>query len=121
MAQVRKGNYEEAFTHLRQSVFLTDNLLYSEPWAWMQPTRHALGALLLLRVMSQKQNHSIAPIWGSTTRCYAAYNIATGAIPKNGTACTSCPPIRPCLRPRLKGADKGPKRPIFNPPRGHEA
>jgi tetratricopeptide (TPR) repeat protein len=47
MAQERKGNYEEAFTHLRQSVALDDNLLYSEPWAWMQPTRHALGALLL--------------------------------------------------------------------------
>jgi len=45
--EYRKGNYEEAFKHLRQSVFLTDNLLYSEPWAWMQPTRHALGALLL--------------------------------------------------------------------------
>ena len=47
MAQERKGNYEEAFTHLRQSVELDDNLLYSEPWAWMQPTRHALGVLLL--------------------------------------------------------------------------
>jgi catechol-2,3-dioxygenase len=22
-------------------------MLYDEPWAWMQPTRHALGALLL--------------------------------------------------------------------------
>ena len=45
--EYRKGNYEKAFKHLRQSVFLDDNLLYSEPWAWMQPTRHALGALLL--------------------------------------------------------------------------
>ena len=26
---------------------LDDNLPYDEPWGWMQPTRHALGALLL--------------------------------------------------------------------------
>jgi uncharacterized protein with NRDE domain len=26
---------------------LDDNLTYDEPWAWMQPARHALGALLL--------------------------------------------------------------------------
>jgi hypothetical protein len=28
-------------------VNLEDTLPYAEPWAWMQPTRHALGALLL--------------------------------------------------------------------------
>ena len=43
----RKGHTEEAFRHLRRSVELDDNMLYDEPWAWMQPTRHALGALLL--------------------------------------------------------------------------
>ena len=43
----RKGRIEEAFRHLRRSVELDDNMLYDEPWAWMQPTRHALGALLL--------------------------------------------------------------------------
>ena len=36
-----------AFAHLRQSVALDDNLPYDEPWGWMQPARHALGALLL--------------------------------------------------------------------------
>jgi hypothetical protein len=30
-----------------KSVELDDGLPYDEPWAWMQPTRHALGALLL--------------------------------------------------------------------------
>ena len=45
--EYRKGNYDEAFAHLRKSVELDDNLPYQEPWAWMQPTRHALGALLL--------------------------------------------------------------------------
>ncbi len=43
----RKGAYEEAFAHLRRSVELDDALPYDEPWGWMQPTRHALGALLL--------------------------------------------------------------------------
>ncbi|MEM7533774.1 MAG: hypothetical protein AAF639_16435 [Chloroflexota bacterium] len=45
--EYRKGNYDAAFAHLRQSVYLDDTLAYAEPWGWMQPTRHALGALLL--------------------------------------------------------------------------
>ena len=45
--EYRKGNVDAAFAHLRQSVELDDNLPYDEPWGWMQPTRHALGALLL--------------------------------------------------------------------------
>jgi tetratricopeptide (TPR) repeat protein len=45
--EYRKRNYDVAFAHLRKSVELEDNLPYAEPWAWMQPTRHALGALLL--------------------------------------------------------------------------
>ena len=45
--EYRRGNFEAAFAHLRNSVELDDNLLYEEPWGWMQPTRHALGALLL--------------------------------------------------------------------------
>ena len=42
-----KGEHEEAFDHLRRSVTIDDNLPYDEPWGWMQPTRHALGALLI--------------------------------------------------------------------------
>ena len=45
--EYRRGNYETAFAHLRKSVELDDALPYDEPWGWMQPTRHALGALLL--------------------------------------------------------------------------
>ncbi|WP_377187417.1 hypothetical protein [Ruegeria meonggei] len=44
--EYRKGNYDLAFAHLRRSVELDDTLPYDEPWGWMQPTRHALGALL---------------------------------------------------------------------------
>jgi tetratricopeptide (TPR) repeat protein len=43
----RKGNFDIAFARLRKAVELDDNLPYDEPWGWMQPTRHALGALLL--------------------------------------------------------------------------
>ena len=42
-----KGDYAEAFAHLRESVRLDDNLNYIEPWAWMHPPRHALAALLM--------------------------------------------------------------------------
>ncbi len=43
----RIKDYDVAFAHLRKSVALDDALPYEEPWGWMQPTRHALGALLL--------------------------------------------------------------------------
>jgi len=43
----RLGDFDIAFAHLRRSVELDDTLPYDEPWGWMQPTRHALGALLL--------------------------------------------------------------------------
>ncbi|MEP4194410.1 MAG: tetratricopeptide repeat protein [Aliishimia sp.] len=42
-----KGNHEIAFAHLRKAVELEDALPYDEPWGWMMPSRHALGALLL--------------------------------------------------------------------------
>lgn len=43
----REGRFDEAFEHLRSAVRLDDGLPYDEPWGWMQPTRHAYGALLL--------------------------------------------------------------------------
>ncbi|KAL2817165.1 hypothetical protein BJX63DRAFT_117763 [Aspergillus granulosus] len=45
--EYRRGNFEEAFTYLEHSIQLDDTLPYDEPWGWMQPTRHAYGALLL--------------------------------------------------------------------------
>lgn len=45
--EYRRGRFEPAFTHLRRAVRMEDGLEYDEPWSWMQPTRHALGALLL--------------------------------------------------------------------------
>lgn len=43
----RKGDFDAAFASLERSISLDDNLPYDEPWGWMQPTRHAYGALLL--------------------------------------------------------------------------
>jgi tetratricopeptide (TPR) repeat protein len=43
----RKGDFDLAFEELRRSISLDDSLPYDEPWGWMQPTRHAYGALLL--------------------------------------------------------------------------
>ena len=45
--EYRKGNHEKAFALLRTAVERDDALHYDEPWGWMMPTRHALGALLL--------------------------------------------------------------------------
>ena len=44
--EYRKQNYDRAFTSLRLAVARDDALNYTEPWAWMHPPRHALGALL---------------------------------------------------------------------------
>ena len=42
-----QGNHQEAFKHLRLAVKRDSNLLYDEPWGWMMPARHVLGALLV--------------------------------------------------------------------------
>jgi tetratricopeptide (TPR) repeat protein len=43
----RKADYAAAWCHLQRAIELDDTLPYDEPWGWMQPTRHAYGALLL--------------------------------------------------------------------------
>ena len=43
----RRGDLDDAWTDLRRAIALDDTLPYDEPWGWMQPTRHAYGALLL--------------------------------------------------------------------------
>lgn len=42
----RAGKHDHAFERLRDAVARDDALNYTEPWAWMHPPRHALGALL---------------------------------------------------------------------------
>ncbi len=43
----REGKADAAFQLLREAVVLEEALSYDEPPGWMQPVRHALGALLL--------------------------------------------------------------------------
>jgi tetratricopeptide (TPR) repeat protein len=43
----REGKLDEAFATLRAGAELEDQLAYDEPPGWMQPVRHALGALLM--------------------------------------------------------------------------
>jgi tetratricopeptide (TPR) repeat protein len=42
----RRGDHERAFELLREAVRLDVALNYDEPWGWMEPAEHALGALL---------------------------------------------------------------------------
>jgi hypothetical protein len=46
------GNYAAAYASLEDAVKLNDSLVYDAPWGWMQPPRHALGALLLEQVIT---------------------------------------------------------------------
>ena len=45
--EYRKGHHARAFSLLRLAVQRDDSLRYDEPWGWMMPVRHSLGALLL--------------------------------------------------------------------------
>ena len=44
--EYRRGDHERAFALLREAVALDARLNYDEPWGWMEPAQHALGALL---------------------------------------------------------------------------
>ncbi|HSG69188.1 MAG TPA: hypothetical protein VLA12_02165 [Planctomycetaceae bacterium] len=43
----REGRSDEAYGLLRKAVEMEEGLTYDEPPGWMQPVRHALGALLM--------------------------------------------------------------------------
>ena len=58
--RLRRGDHDAAFAHLRTAIALEDDLPYAEPWGWMQPIRHALGALLWSRGVRPKQRLFIA-------------------------------------------------------------
>lgn len=45
--EYRRGNYELAYRLLEVAIARDDSLRYDEPWGWMMPVRHSLGALLL--------------------------------------------------------------------------
>jgi tetratricopeptide (TPR) repeat protein len=43
----RIGDIQRSFGCFEKAILLSDGLPYDEPWGWMQPPRHAYGALLL--------------------------------------------------------------------------
>lgn len=45
--EFRRGNHDVAFAALRRAMAGDEKLRYDEPWGWMMPPAHALGALLL--------------------------------------------------------------------------
>jgi tetratricopeptide (TPR) repeat protein len=45
--EYRRGDYETAFSRLREAIRLEDELPFAEPWGWMLPARHAYAALSL--------------------------------------------------------------------------
>jgi len=52
--EYRRGNDDHAFVLLRDAVKQDLALHYDEPWGWMMPASHALGALLLDRSRGQE-------------------------------------------------------------------
>lgn len=45
--EYRRGNYDRSFELLRTAVARDVALKYDEPWGWMMPVAHSLGALLV--------------------------------------------------------------------------
>jgi tetratricopeptide (TPR) repeat protein len=68
----RRGEHDAAFAFLREAVVRNDALRYDEPWGWMVPPRHALGALLLEQ--------------GRVDEAIAVFEADLGRHPKNGWA-----------------------------------
>jgi hypothetical protein len=59
---VRNGKLDEGLSELSVAVNAEDALRYDEPPGWILPVRHSLGANLMQRVISPKQNRFIARI-----------------------------------------------------------
>jgi tetratricopeptide (TPR) repeat protein len=94
--EFRRGNHEAAFAALRKAAELDDALRYDEPWGWMMPPRHALGALLLEA--------------GRTADAEAAYRQDLVRHPENGWALRG---LAECLEHRGATADAAAVRSRF--------
>ena len=79
--EYRRGHYERAFELLREGVKRDVALHYDEPWGWMMPVSHSLGALLLEQ--------------GKVEEAKAVYRSDLGLHPSNGWALHG---LAECLR-----------------------
>jgi hypothetical protein len=80
-----EGGHDAAFVALREAVALNDGdpalvfdmsqqattIVYDEPWGWMMPARHALGALLLDRAAAEDTTRA-RPLVDEAEACYRA-------------------------------------------------
>ena len=85
--EYRKAAYDDAFAHLRGRSRSKTPLPYAEPWAWMQPSRHAYGALLL------EQGH--------VEEAEAAYPADLGLDDTLARACSTPERLEPARLPRM--------------------
>jgi tetratricopeptide (TPR) repeat protein len=102
--EYRRGNYERAFAHLREAVHRDTHLVYDEPWGWMVPARHALGALLL----EQHQHAEAADVFRADLRVYPnnPWSLCGlhDALVEAGDH-TAAQALRPALQQALRHAD----------------
>mmetsp|Transcript_33223 Transcript_33223/g.100392 ORF Transcript_33223/g.100392 Transcript_33223/m.100392 type:complete len:274 (+) Transcript_33223:1166-1987(+) len=69
----RCGPAEGAFLLLQDTIAAEESLVYDEPWGWMQPARHALGALLLEHAdNSDADDRQVAAILARAEAVYRA-------------------------------------------------
>lgn len=47
ISKSKPADFDSVFAIFREAIQLSEDLNYNEPWGWMVPIRHALGALLL--------------------------------------------------------------------------
>ena len=65
---MRTGQYEEAFWELNMAATLSDDLVYDEPWGWMQPPLHALGARRATKRPAAKRAHRASTLCWTSSR-----------------------------------------------------
>ena len=111
----RQRKYPRAFGALRRATQLEDALPYDEPWGWMTPTRHALGALLLERAAAAAADSRRAADAGQAAQlahesascraeAEATFRADLQRYPNNLWALTG---LRDCIRARQPQAAAG--------------
>lgn len=86
--EFRRGNHDVAFAALRDAVRRDEELKYDEPWGWMMPASHPLGALLLAA--------------GRVSEAEEVYRADLKRHPENGWALVG---LEECLRKSGKTAE----------------
>ena len=78
-AVLNGGSCDAAFAALRDAVELSENLTYDEPWGWMVPVRHALGALLF----EQGRVDEATEVYRKDVALYGNVDIAVDHFPRS--------------------------------------